>query len=70
MRNRTLWMIVGLLIASLALSACGGPVGVQAATTKEAPYALEKIDGSDFTLCLADLRLARRELGLRQPEAA
>lgn len=60
MRNQTLWMIVGLLIASLALSACGGPVGVQAATTKEAPYALEKIDGSDFNLVVLTEKAAQR----------
>ena len=48
MQNRTRWMIVWLLIASLALSACGGPVA--AAAVAEKPYKLEKMDGSDFNL--------------------
>src|SRR5688572_26206355 len=60
MRNRTLWMIVGLLSASLALSACSGPVGVPAASTKEAPYTLEKIDGSDFNLVVLTEKAAQR----------
>jgi hypothetical protein len=46
MRNRTLWLIVGLLIASLALSACGG--AGDAAAPNEKPYKLETIDGSEF----------------------
>jgi hypothetical protein len=47
MRNRILWIIVGLLIASLALSACGGGASATAAT-HEKSYSLEPIDGSEF----------------------
>ena len=60
MRNRTLWMIVGLLIASLALSACGSQGSASAAAPKEAPYTLAKIDGSDFNLVTLTEKAAQR----------
>ena len=48
MQKHTLWMIVGLLIASLALSACGGSPATTVAAEK--PYKLDKMDGSDLNL--------------------
>lgn len=59
MRSRTLWIIVGLLIASLALSACGKASAI-AVTPKEAPYTLEKMDGSDFNLVTLTEKAAQR----------
>lgn len=48
MQQRTLWMIVALLIASLALSACGS--GTTTTAAHEKPYTLEKVDGSDYQI--------------------
>lgn len=59
MRNYTLWMIVGLLIASLALSACGGGSSATAAAA-EKPYKLDKMDGSNFNLVTLTQKTAQR----------
>jgi len=60
MRSHTRWMIVGLLIAGLTLSACGGQAGAIATTPKEAPYTLEQMDGSDFNLVTLTEKAAQR----------
>lgn len=59
MKNRTLWMMVGLLLVSLFLTACGGNVST-AAAEKEKTYTLEKIDGSDFNLVTLSEQAAQR----------
>jgi hypothetical protein len=54
-------MIVALLIASLALSACGGGSTATAASV-EKPYTLEKVDGSDYQIVLLTEKAAQRLL--------
>ena len=61
MRNRTLWMIVGLLLASLSLSACGrGSTATVAAAEK--PYKLVPVEGSEFQLVTLTEKAAQRLL--------
>ena len=60
MRNRYLWMIVALFVVSLALVGCSGQSEASAATVKEVPYTLEKIDGSDFNLVVLTEKAAKR----------
>lgn len=60
MKNRTLWMMVGLLLVSLVLAACGGGVSTAAAAPAEKPYMLEKLDGSDFNLVTLTEKAAQR----------
>lgn len=59
MQNRTLWMMVGLLVASLFMAACSGGAGA-VAVAAEKPYKLEKIDGSDFNLVTLTEKAAQR----------
>jgi hypothetical protein len=59
MKNRTLWMMVGLLLVSLVLAACGGSAG-STAVAAEKPYMLEKLDGSDFNLVTLTEKAAQR----------
>lgn len=59
MKNRTLWMIVGLLIASLVMTACSRAEGATLSAA-EKPYTLEKIDGSDFNLVTLTEKAAQR----------
>lgn len=59
MQNRTVWMIVGLLIASLFMAACSAGASTAAAAT-EKPYKLEKMDGSDFNLVTLTEKAAQR----------
>lgn len=59
MKNRTLWMMVGLLLVSLFLTACGRNVST-AVAEKEKIYTLEKIDGSDFNLVTLSEQAAQR----------
>lgn len=74
MKNRTLWMMVGLLLASLVLAACGGSVSsASAAAAAEKPYKLDKLDGSDFNLVTLTEKAAQRlvlETGKVSEEAA
>lgn len=59
MKQQTLWMMVGLLLVSLVLAACGS--GASAASTeKETTYTLEKLDGSDFNLVTLSEKAAQR----------
>lgn len=72
MKNRTLWMMVGLLLVSLVLAACGGGAGA-AKPEKETTVTLEKIDGSDFNLVTLSEKAAQRlvlETGKVSEEAA
>jgi hypothetical protein len=59
MQNRTLWMIVGLLIANLFMGACGRGASTVAAAA-EKPYKLEQIDGSEFNLVTLTEKAAQR----------
>ena len=59
MKQQTLWMMVGFLLVSLVLAACGS--GASAASTeKETTYTLEKLDGSDFNLVTLSEKAAQR----------
>lgn len=58
MKKQTLWIMVGLLLASLVLAACGGASA--ASIEKEKTYTLEKIDGSDFNLVTLSEKAAQR----------
>lgn len=59
MRTYTLWMIVGLLIAGLGLSACGGAATTVSAAS-EKPYKLETVEGSDFPIVILTEKAAQR----------
>ncbi|MCE7986409.1 MAG: hypothetical protein DYG89_35000 [Caldilinea sp. CFX5] len=73
MKHRTLWMMVGLLLVSLCLTACGGGASTAAAAEKEKTYTLDKLEGSDFNLVTLSEKAAQRlvlETGKVSEEAA
>lgn len=58
MKKQILWMMIGLLLASLVLAACGG--ASVASTEKETTYTMAKMDGSDFNLVTLSEKAAQR----------
>ena len=60
MKHRERWLVVILIVACLALSACSGGAGTEAAAEEVPPVVLEPIDGTDLNRVILSERAAER----------